>query len=117
MSCLIGLKGSSFEISIFAFVQRGTSTIMFKIPLLRSAKRGISWKDETTFPFCSMKTRCSVQSVESIPVISDQDIWIFNSSEIAAHQGCWELLQDEEYTLQIGGIRQQEWSAEGTNNL
>lgn len=64
MSCLIGLKGSSFEISIFAFVQRGTSTTMFKMPLFWSAKRGMSWKGETTLPFCCVYMRCSRDDVE-----------------------------------------------------
>lgn len=62
MSCLMGFIVSSFEISIFAFVQRGTSTIMLRMPLFWSAKRGMSWKGETTLPLCSMKTRWSDQS-------------------------------------------------------
>jgi hypothetical protein len=60
MSCLMGLNDSSLEISILALVQRGTSTIMLRMPLFRSAKSGMSWNGETTWPFCSMYTRCSV---------------------------------------------------------
>lgn len=61
MSCLMGLKASSLEISILALVQRGTSTIMLRMPLFWSAKRGMSWKGDTTVwsDAFSMKTRCS----------------------------------------------------------
>jgi hypothetical protein len=44
-------------------------------------------------------------------------MWALDLCEIAAHQGCWELLRDEAYMLQIGRIRWQGSSAEMTSNL
>jgi len=43
----MGLNDSSLEISIFALVKRGTSTIMLRMRWSRSTKRGMSWKGET----------------------------------------------------------------------
>jgi hypothetical protein len=80
MSCLMGLSVSSLEIcghvsqslergsvmvrgeartSIFALVQRGTSTTMFRTVCCSLAYSGMSWKGETGTPSFSMKMRCS----------------------------------------------------------
>ena len=46
--------------SCLALVQRGISTIMLSTVCCSLAYRGMSWKGETTLPFCSMYTLCSV---------------------------------------------------------
>lgn len=61
MSWRIGLKASSFEISSLALDQRGISTTMLRIVRSSLAKRGMSWKGETTLPSFSLKTRYSVK--------------------------------------------------------
>ena len=61
VSCLMGLRSSSLLISSLALLHRGISTIMLRIDLPSSAKRGMSCHADTgLFAWFSSQTRQSV---------------------------------------------------------